>query len=317
LTSRPLITGATGFAGGHLLDALRRDGSTVFGWHNPSGRAPRGSDAGVEWAAVDMLDKPAVHRALSAISPSAIYHCAGMADVHHAWKTPTAALQMNVLGTHHLLDAAKALDLSCPILVTCSALVYRPSTEPLTEDHPLNPTSPYGISKLGQEMVASASPLPVLIARPFNHAGPRQDVHYATSAFARQIVEIEAGRHEPVLRVGNVESRRDVTDVRDTVLAYRALVAKGTPHRPYNVCSGHAYRIGDLLDTLTGLARVRVRIEVDPDRLRPSDVPVIAGSPDRIADETGWRAQIPIERTLEDLLNYWRTALTPANPRPA
>lgn len=317
MTSHPLITGATGFAGGHLLDALRRDGSKVYGWHNPGGRAPQGSDAGVEWAAVDMLDKAAVHRALSTVHPSAIYHCAGVADVHHAWKTPTAALRMNVLGTHHLLDAAKALGLSCPILVTCSALVYRPSSEPLTEDHPLNPTSPYGISKLGQEMVASSSPLPTLVARPFNHAGPRQDVHYATSAFARQIVEIEDGRCDAVLRVGNLESRRDITDVRDTVLAYRALVEKGTPHRPYNVCSGHAYRIGDLLDILIGLARVHVQIEVDPDRLRPSDVPFLVGSPERIAAETGWRAQIPIERTLGDLLDYWRTARRPATPRPA
>jgi len=317
VTSHPLITGATGFAGGHLLDTFRRDGSNVYGWHNPTGRAPHGSDAGVEWTAVDMLDKTAVHRALSTIRPSAIYHCAGVADVHRAWKTPTAALRMNVLGTHHLLDAARILGLSCPILVTCSALVYRPSGEALTEDHPLNPTSPYGISKLGQEMVAMSSPLRVLVTRPFNHAGPRQDVHYATSAFARQIVEIEDGRRDAVLRVGNLESRRDITDVRDTVLAYRALVEKGTPHRPYNVCSGHAYRIGDLLDTLIGLARVRVRIDVDPDRLRPSDVPVMAGSPDRIASETGWSAQIPIERTLEDLLNYWRTALTHADPRPA
>ncbi len=157
----------------------------------------------------------------------------------------------------------------------------------------------------------------ILLARPFNHAGPRQDAHYATSAFARQLVEIEDGRREPVLRVGNLESRRDITDVRDTVLAYRALVARGTPHRPYNVCSGRAYRIGDLLDILLGLTRVRVRVDTDPDRLRPSDKPVMVGDPSRMADETGWRAQMPIERTLEDLLDYWRSALRRADPRPA
>jgi GDP-4-dehydro-6-deoxy-D-mannose reductase len=312
-----LITGAAGFAGGHLLDTFRRSGGGVTGWVNPRGRAPDGSDPDVDWAAVDLLDSAAVRRALAAAQPSAIYHCAGAADVHGAWKTPAHALRINVLGTHHLLDAARAIGLSCPILVIGSALVYRPSDAPVTEDHPTNPASPYGISKLAQEMLALDSPLRVLLARPFNHAGPRQDVHYVTSAFARQLVEIEDGRTEPVLRVGNLESRRDITDVRDTVLAYRALVERGTPHRPYNVCSGRAYRVGDLLEILRGLARVRVRIDTDPDRLRPSDIPIIVGDPSRIARDTGWRAQIPIERTLEDLLDYWRSTLTRADPRPA
>jgi GDP-4-dehydro-6-deoxy-D-mannose reductase len=317
LTGHPLITGATGFAGGHLLDALRRDEACVHGWFNPGGRTPDRADATLEWTPVDLLDPAAVHRSLATIRPSAIYHCAGLADVHASWKTPTRALRINVLGTHNLLRAAKEIGLSCPILVIGSALVYQPSSEPLNEAHPLNPTSPYGISKLAQEMLGRASPLRILLARPFNHAGPRQDAHYATSAFARQLVEIEDGRREPVLRVGNLESRRDITDVRDTVLAYRALVARGTPHRPYNVCSGRAYRIGDLLDILLGLTRVRVRVDTDPDRLRPSDVPVMVGDPSRVADETGWRAQLPIERTLEDLLHYWRSALTRADPRPA
>ena len=167
-------------------------------------------------------------------------------------------------------------------------------------------------------MVGRASPLPVLLVRPFNHAGPRQDAHYVTSAFARQMAEIEAGRREPVLRVGNLDSRRDITDVRDTVRAYRALVARGTPRRPYNVCSGAAYRIGDLLDILLALTRVRVTRR---DRSRATAAERQPGhgrrSRTRIAAETGWRAEIPIEQTLADLLDYWRSALTRADPRPA
>ena len=155
-------------------------------------------------------------------------------------------------------------------------------------------------------MAALESGAPILIARPFNHAGPRQEDAYVTSAFARQIAEIEAGQAEPVLHVGNLDSRRDITDVRDTVRGYRAIVDRGAIGRPYNVCRGTAYRIGDLLDILLSIARVRVRVERDPSRLRPSDNPVVLGDRDRITAEIGWVPDIPIERTLADLLDDWR-----------
>jgi GDP-4-dehydro-6-deoxy-D-mannose reductase len=196
------------------------------------------------------------------------------------------------------------------VLIPSSALVYKPADRPLVEDDPLVPAGPYGVSKLAQEMTADASPLPVLLARPFNHAGPRQGPAYVTSAFAKQLAEIEAGISEPILRVGNLDARRDLTDVRDTVRAYRALAEHGQPHRPYNVCSGRAYRIRELLEILLSLARVRVNVEVDPARLRPSDNPVVLGSPARIIQETGWQPAIPIEQTLSDLLAFWRAAVT-------
>jgi GDP-4-dehydro-6-deoxy-D-mannose reductase len=148
--------------------------------------------------------------------------------------------------------------------------------------------------------------LPVVVARPFNHAGPRQSAKFSTSAFAQQIARIEAGGAEPVLRVGNLDSRRDITDVRDTVRAYQLLAEKATPGRVYNVCSGVGYRMRDLLDTLLSLAHVQVRVETDPERLRPSDNPIVVGSHARLTAETGWRPEIPIERTLADLLDYWR-----------
>jgi GDP-4-dehydro-6-deoxy-D-mannose reductase len=309
------VTGAAGFAGSHLLDALLTRVPLVAAWgHRGGSSAPQAADARVSWTLIDRLDRDAVRGALAEIRPSVIYHCAGVAHVGEAWNAPARALQVNALGTHHLLEGIRDTGLTCPVLVTASALVYRPSTQPLSEDDPIGPADPYGVSKVAQEMLAlRAQPAPVYVARPFNHAGPRQASSYSTSSFARQIAEIEAGRSAPVLRVGNLESRRDITDVRDTVAAYLAIVDRGTPARPYNVCSGHAYRVRDLLDVLVGLSRVSIAIEIDPSRLRPSDNPVVAGNRSRISSETGWIPEIPIERTLADLLNYWRSV---ASARP-
>lgn len=307
MSGLPLITGGTGFAGSHLIEELLRTAPTVAAWSNPRGAPVETGDSRVRWNAVNLLDRHAVATAIEALEPSVVYHCAGAADVGTSWEDPVKPLRVNALGTHHLLDAIRASGLSCPVLVTGSALVYRPSLEPIAEESPIGPSSPYGFSKLAQEMIAAQTRwCPVLLARPFNHAGPRQSTAYVTSSFARQIAEIEAGLVPPVLNVGNLDARRDITDVRDTVRGYRLLVENGTPGRPYNVCSGRAYRIGDLLDTLLGLARTSVRIAVDRARLRPSDNPVVAGNPARIAAEVGWGATIPIEQTLEDLLDYWR-----------
>jgi GDP-4-dehydro-6-deoxy-D-mannose reductase len=316
VTAIPLITGATGFAGGHLLRSFVEDGQRILAWANPTGRAPDEHPA-VQWRAVDLLDRPSVQAAIREAAPSAIYHCAGIADVHGSWGARARALRINVIGTHHLLEAAREGGLDCRVLVTGSALVYRPSIEPLTEASPIGPATPYGVSKLAQEMAARASPLPVLIARSFNHAGPGQDASYVTSAFARQLADIEAGRADPVLRVGNLEAIRDITDVRDVARAYRLLLHRGVPHEPYNVCSGRGHRIADLLEILLSMTSARIRVERDPDRLRPSDTPVVVGSHDRLTRDTGWYPQIPIERTLADLLEYWRAAAAQPNPHPA
>jgi GDP-4-dehydro-6-deoxy-D-mannose reductase len=314
----PLITGATGFAGGHLLDRLAASGGPMHAWaHRGSSRADApGSPRRIEpvptpavtWAAVDLLDRAAVREALAAANPTVVYHCAGAADVHQAWHAPATALRVNVLGTHNLLEAARDLSLECRVLITGSALVYRPSVEALDEASPIGAATPYGVSKLAQEMTAAASRLPVLLARPFNHAGPRQSPKYATSGFAQQIADIEDGRQEPVIYVGNLEATRDITDVRDTVRAYEALAACGDLSRPYNICSGRAYSMRHLLDVLLSLSRVSVRVEVVASRLRPSDNPVILGSHARLTADTGWLPAIPIEQTLSDLLDYWRSA---------
>jgi GDP-4-dehydro-6-deoxy-D-mannose reductase len=301
-----LVTGAAGFAGGHLTSLLLDTNPVIHAWTHARTADPPVRDPRVFWTALDVLDRAAVTRALAAAEPEVIYHCAGVADVHGAWRAPAGALRVNVLGTLNLLEAAAAIGAPSRILVTGSALVYKPGADAIDEDHPIGPSTPYGVSKLAQEMVALASSLDVIVTRAFNHAGPRQSDAFVASAFARQIAEIEAGVREPVLKVGNLESRRDITDVRDTVRAYRALVERGQRHRPYNVCSGTAHRVGDLLDALLRLARVPVEVRTDPARLRPSDNPVVLGSHDRLTRETGWTPQIPIAQTLADILDDWR-----------
>lgn len=299
----PLVTGATGFAGSHLLDRLLDTHDRVYAW----ARSPVPTTNGrVQWQTVDLVDPDSVARALAGARPPVIYHLAGLPHVAESWTRSRQALQVNALGTYLLLEAVARLGFDPLVVVVSSALVYRPAAEALAEDHPLGPVDPYGVSKLAQEMAATQSGVRTLIARPFNHAGPRQSAAFVASSFARQIADIEAGRADPVLHVGNLEARRDITDVRDTVRAYEALVSSGDPGQPYNVCRGSAYRIGDLLERLIGMARARVDVRQDPDRMRPSDNPLVLGDPARIAKATGWRAEIPIEQTLHDVLEWWR-----------
>jgi GDP-4-dehydro-6-deoxy-D-mannose reductase len=309
-TGLPLVTGATGFAGSHLIDRLLEVEPAVSAWSRPGGQ-PSTDSPGICWSAVDVTDAETVARALADAPPSIVYHAAGLADVQQAWAKAAPALRVNALGTHTLLAALDRAGLDVPVVVIGSALVYRPSPDVLTEDSPLGPSNPYGVSKLAQEMLAAEAPLArVVIARPFNHAGPRQSDAYVTSSFARQIAEAEAGLRPPVLRVGNLDARRDITDVRDTVRAYVLLGSRGRARHPYNVCRGEAYRVGDLLERLRGLARVRMAVEADPARLRPSDNPVVLGSPERLRRETGWEPRFAIDDTLTDLLDYWRAVVS-------
>ena len=308
----PLVTGATGFAGSHLLDRLLESHEAVAAWSSARGRAAPQSDPRVRWTPVDVLDRIAVERAVRELQPRVIFHLAGLPHVGESWKTADRPLQVNALGTHHLLDAVERAAPGCRVVVAGSALVYRPSNRALREDDPLAPSDPYGVSKLAQEMLAERAATPVVRTRPFNHAGPRQRESFVTSSFAKQIAEIEAGVREPVLLVGNLDARRDIMDVRDTARAYEALAVSGTAGRVYNVCSGTAYRIGDVLERLLGLARKKVTVRQDPARLRPSDNPLVLGDHSRLTTDTGWRAEIPIEATLADLLGWWRLQVAPA-----
>jgi GDP-4-dehydro-6-deoxy-D-mannose reductase len=308
----PLVTGATGFAGSHLVDHLLEHEPAIAAWSNPRGMAVSTSSPKVMWDAVDLLDREAVRGAIARLQPSVVFHCAGAADVGTSWGDPVTPLKVNALGTHHLLEAVRLAGSQTTVVVVGSASIYRASANPVDEESPIGPSSPYGVSKLAQEMLAArvaafpVSPFPVLLARPFNHAGPRQSPGFVTSSFARQIAEIEAGGAPPVMSVGNLDARRDITDVRDTVRAYKLLAERGRPYRPYNICSGRAYRIGDLLEMMLAQARTPITVASDPTRLRPSDQPLILGDPSRTQTEVGWHATIPIEDTLKDLLAYWR-----------
>ena len=269
---------------------------------------PGAGPARVRWDAVDLLDRAAVRAALDRARPSAVYHCAGAAHVGRSWDNTEPTFAANVRGTHHVIEGLRDLRLEARVLVPSSALVYAAANEPLREDHRLAPASPYALSKLAQEMVGSGNSggPDVMIARAFNHFGPRQDPWFVASGFARRIADIEAGRWAPEIAVGNLESRRDLTDVRDTVRAYRLILERGAPSRPYNVCTGRAVAIHDLLHMMLARARVPIAIKVDPARYRPNDLPLLVGDPGRIHAELGWRPSIPIEQTIEDLLAFWR-----------
>lgn len=311
-----LVTGAAGFAGSHLLDLLTGNGGpALVAWHRPAHPPPE--RAGVRREAVDLLDRAAVAAAVARVRPAAVYHCAGAAHVGRAWEHTTPTFAVNVRGTHFLFEALRASGAAVPVLVPSSAMIYRPSSEPLGEDADLVPPNPYGVSKLAQELLAvraMADGIGARIARAFNHVGPRQDASFVASAFAKQIAEIEAGRRDAEIVVGNLEARRELTDVRDTVRAYRAVLEHGRPGRAYNVSSGRAYAIGELLDRLVAKARARVRVRVDPARFRPNDVPLLVGDPRRIQEELGWVPEIPLERTLRDVLDYWRARTAGEQP---
>jgi len=304
-----LVTGAAGFAGSHLIDLLHERGTAIVAWQRPGRDLPAARD-GVTWRAVDIGDRLAVVEAVASSRPDAVYHCAGASHVGRAWEQATATFETNVRGTHHLLEALRIAGLRSHVLIPSSALVYASTDGVLGEESPLLPHGPYGLSKLAQEMTAlraRADGLRVTIARAFNHIGPRQDPHFAASSFARRIADIEAGRWEPELAVGNLDARRDLHDVRDTVRAYTAILEDGVDGRAYNVCSGRAISIRALLDKMLAQARVPIRVRVDPARYRPNDVPLLVGDPTRLTTELGWLPQIPLERTISDLLSYWRT----------
>ncbi len=303
-----IVTGAAGFAGSHLLDLLAADtDQEVFAWHRPGGHQPR-PVAGVRWQAVDLLDRQSILRAVEAAAPATVYHCAGAAHVGQSWGKAADTLRVNVLGTHSLVEALRAAAPDARLLITSSALVYGPSDDAIDETCAIRPANPYGLSKVAQEMTAcgEGGHPHAYIARPFNHFGPRQDPSFSSAAFARQIARIEAGLIAPEIHVGNLEAFRDLTDVRDTVRAYRLIVERGVAGRPYNVCTGKPVRIDSLLATLVSLAGVAVRIVTDPSRYRPNDTPVVLGNPARANQELGWTATIPVEQTAQDLLEYWR-----------
>lgn len=313
-TTTVLVTGAAGFVGSHLLDLLEGGGQSspdtnIIAWLRP-GTEPLVSGARVIWLSVEMQDRDAVAAALESARPDSIYHLAGVPHVGDSWSHVIETFSGNVLATHHLFDGLRRLRLAPRVLITSTAFVYAPLDRAITEDSVVRPNSPYGTSKVAQEMIGKRAweddRIPALIARAFNHIGPRQSPSFVASSIAKQIAEIEAGQRPPVLQMGNLESQRDIMDVRDTVRAYQSMMASARPGVPYNVCSGRPIRVRELVDTMLAAARVPISIEQDPARFRPNDTPLVLGDHAQLTRDTGWTPTIPLAQTVADLLDYWR-----------
>ncbi len=299
---RALITGGLGFVGHHLADHLRACGDDVTA-------LDRHGDP-----SVDILDAAGVASAISDAAPDAVYHLAGWADVGASWQHPSAVLRVNAEGTLNVLEACRAAGVR-RVLSVASADVYGVVTEdelPLRETAPLRPTSPYAASKLAADAVAQQAflghGLPVIRVRPFNHLGPGQAEQFVASALAARIVRAELSDLD-FITVGNLSARRDFTDVRDIVRAYRRLIEDGEPGEVYNVCSGCDLPIQHLADHLVSLASHPMELRADPELMRPTDLPVLRGDASKLAAATGWTPTIPIEQTLHDLLTDLRTRL--------
>jgi GDP-4-dehydro-6-deoxy-D-mannose reductase len=311
---RALITGVGGFAGSHLADLLlARPESEVWGCVIDEGR-PDYLDPRVQLIRADLRDAHASLGLLQRVQPDQVYHLAGQSFPQLSWANPWDTFETNLRPQVNLFEAMLSLDLRPRVLVVSSNEVYRqvPSDEtPVPETAELWPRNPYAVSKAAQDLSGLqyflSHHLHVVRVRPSNHIGPRQNERFVAPAFARQVARIEAGLQPPVLRVGNLSARRDFTDVRDVARAYWLALEQGEPGEAYNVGSGRAIPVQRILDGLLALTAADVRVEVDPALLRPSDTPIRCADPAKLRARTGWQAEIPLEKTLRDLLDYERS----------
>jgi len=306
---RILITGGTGFVGAHLIRLLRLHASKIAVLSS-SGRPPSESD--VEYFEVDIRNTDAVRTIVRDLDPHHIYHLAGISTVEASWNNPRLAYEVNVLGALNLFEAALQLPSPPRILNISTSQMYAPSDRPLREDSPIQPNNPYAASKAMAELLVAQyreRPVGVITARPFNHTGPGQSPNFVLSSIAKQFAEIEAGIRAPKLTLGNVNVERDFTDVRDVVRAYWMLLAKGRPDEVYNVCSGSLVRLRDIIDLFQQSTGINVAVASDAKYIRSSDVPRVCGDSGKLREETGWLPEIPLKKTVEDLLQYWRRVL--------
>ncbi len=314
---RVLITGITGFAGSHLADYLIAEHPDVeiFGTYRWRSRRENIEhlDGKVTLLETDLRDYPSVAAALRRAEPDAIFHLAAQSFVPTSWNAPSETIVTNVVGQTNIFEAVRALGLDPRIQIACSSEEYGlvlPDEVPIRETNPLRPLSPYAVSKVSQDYLGyqyfQSYGIKALRTRGFNHTGPRRGEVFVTSNFAKQIALIEAGRQAPVISVGNLDAVRDFTDVRDMVRAYWLAVQSARPGEVYNIATGNGITIRAMLDKLIALARVEVRVETDPARLRPSDVEVLIGDSSKFRGDTSWEPRIPFDQTLADLLDYWR-----------
>lgn len=307
-----LITGANGFCGRHLADDLEDGDNRIYGISRKIPDDLLTDHPHVKYEPCNLVDHTSVFDILKNIKPDCIFHLAAESSVASSWKSPINILNNNVLSQVNLFEAVRELGLPTRIIVACSSEEYgliNESDLPVNENCCFNPLSTYAVSKVAQDMLAyqyyKSYNMDIVRVRAFNLTGPGQSTNYALSSFAKQIADIETGLIHSTLSVGNLNVKRDYTDVRDAMKAYHQIAIKGKPGSVYNLCSGKAYSLKDLLDMLILLSTADVKIEVDERRFRPSDLPVMLGDNTKIKTEIGWEPQIDIRDTLRDLLKYW------------
>lgn len=312
---KALITGITGFAGSHMAEFLLKQGIEVYGicrW-----RANRENivhlNGKIKLIEADLLDPHSLESLMFEVKPDFIFHLAAQSFVAASWTSPAVTLEINVVGSANLFEAVRRAQIDPLIQIACSSEEYglvKPSEVPIKETNPIRPLSPYGVSKAAMDFLGfqyfQSYEMKIFRTRGFNHTGPRRGEVFAESSFAKQIAEAEKGKREPILYVGNLDAQRDYTDVRDMVRGYFFAATKGEPGEVYNICSGKAWKISKVLDYLISLSKVKVKVEEDPARMRPSDVQILLGDNSKFRRQTGWKTEIPIETTLKDLLDYWR-----------
>lgn len=315
--TRVLITGLEGFVGGHLARELVGTGhQELFG-------SVRGPDIPVDLplpgdavSSCDMLDRSAVDDLVARIKPNAVYHLAGKADLGGSWDAPEETIQANVIGTLNVIQALLHGSPGCRLLAISTAGIYgRMSVEDdaFREDSPTAPLDPYSVSKAAAELLClqyfASHGLQAVVVRPFNHIGPGQSTRFMVGRLVRQIVEIESNTRPPVLALGNLSARRDFTDVRDVVRAYQSLMDRGSAGEIYNVSSGHAVEISQIVNIALKLSRVSIRIEAGDDRIRPLDSPILVGDSSKLQNLVGWEPEISIERSIGDALDHARSSV--------
>ncbi|MBI4723375.1 MAG: GDP-mannose 4,6-dehydratase [Candidatus Stahlbacteria bacterium] len=312
-----LVTGVTGFAGSHLVDyLLTLQGVEIFGikrWRSRTENIEHFENR-ISLYECDIKDASSVRNAIEEIRPERIFHLAAQSYVPTSWNAPTETLEINIMGQLNIFEAVRRTGIDPIIQIAGSSEEYgyvKPDELPIKETNPLRPLSPYAVSKVAQDMMAYQYfmnyGIKVIRTRAFNHTGPRRPSIFVCSDFAHQIVEIEKGKKEPEIHVGNLESIRDFTDVRDIVKAYWLACEKCSPGEIYNICSSKGWKIKDALYKLIELSGVKdIKIVQEGVRLRPTDVPVLCGDCEKFKKQTGWQIEIPFEQTLQDLLHFWR-----------
>ena len=311
---KALITGAAGFVGNHLARLLLDKDIEVWGTLlNDREKMDEDIAGRVHLMTCDIRDAGQVRSVLTTCRPDYIFHLAAQSNVARSWENPAETFEINVMGTIRLLDEIARSAKNAKTLLVGSAEEYGKAAAgqgPIKETTPLDPVNPYGASKAAVSMLFKQYwvkfGLPLIYVRAFNHIGPGQAPGFVTVDFARQIAEIETGVREPVMKVGNLEACRDFTDVRDVVKAYWALVTRGSPGEVYNVSSGRAVAIKEILNILLRQVAVKIEVRQDEAMMRPSDIPVLLGDITKIKETTGWEPQIAVEQTLADLLECWR-----------